>query len=1697
MQVISRPHPFTENAATVYVEHGKTVQEIVDELQPKKPIQECLHVYLDGMVLPRAYWSNVRPKETTEILVNAYPSGGDSGKDGRRTALMVVVQVATAIATGGMGNTAQALWMMAATYASVYVADQLWPLPGPEDDPDELKDIRSGRNQQDRYGAVPTVFGEHKIFPNFIAPPFNDIQGDDQFINLLYSPGHSPIHVDRESCKIGDTLISSLSDDDVEMEIYDGFENRDDNTIYPFATQPNTVNLPLERFTFEESHFFTVAEHFDSIISDDVFLRTKSLGGDDRSVEVAGISSSEQRRNLGNAWSSWSYDVVPEYFETINQVYTSPEGVGFVDFNLAFPEGLHARRGPGQSRRVQSARIVVLRREVGTTEWELAREVDIRDTTRTPFRHKIKARLPQNAAQDRTYEVAISSAPRINYAAIDSNAVADTVILTDVNFFFVNLRSPYRGGGLDFQEPVTEDGLAWIALRVKAAEISGNVNRFSCNTHTVVPQLNTVIDWKYEEGETIEEYVDRVGAAAGSIQTPATDAWKTTKNPAELYRWGLQGPWAREPISKDMIDIESLFRDSDNYRQYCVDKGFSCNLVVNNFQPLSQVIRNVLATSRATFTITRDGRYSVAWDKQHDSPVQMFTPKNSWDFESSKVFLRVPHALKIQFFDEDKDYAESEFVVYNDGFDHTNATRFEELSVPGVTNKDQVYRLGRYNLASMVLRPEEHKLSTDSEYLVAKRGDLVSLSHDVILVGQTHGRIKSVGDGTSTFNITIDEQISLDSEEDYGFSLRTNNGDKSVLLLDSPSSGVFDPGEQLTVTLSEGSKPESGDLYAFGISGRETSDMILASVETGEDYSAELTLIDYAPEIFDTDQEPIPPFDPNITEPDEFKVPQTPEIEVIDTGIDLVQVDDSGELVARVLVVLKERDDNNVPINRIEAQIRNVEKAEGEDGNEVELVRSSWKSDDVNVYGNKVFFNDLQSGQTVDVRVRYVSEFNQKSPWKLLEDVEVIGALVKPPPVVNATFDQRKNGMFLTWDEPQFPIIDNYVITDSPDVDDEEGFIPRENMIAVVQNPQYDLGLITEDKNYYVFTRSLIGLVSDPVEISVVVNAPSIPQDFVSEQTTEGVVLSWDDSVFGYGIEHYEIRSDLESGPVVTRTTSTSHNLGLVTQTRTYHIHAVDIAGQSSGFSNHEVSPQGPGEITNFFAEQKRDGVEVTWDTPTTIYPLKHYELREDDEFGEEIGLITRTTSEKVVLERISQLTEFNIIAVDIAGLESPFVQFEFLPEGPGQPGQVQATQTTNGFRLIWDESTSIYPIDFYEVRENTNWGSNNGLIDKVKGTSVDLSIRKEDFTIYIRAEGIEGLVSPHTESLITIEGPGQVQNFNTRVLDNTVILSWSPAISIFPIDFYEVRRGSDFETADIIGNFGSTFSVVEEDQAGDFTYWVRAVDSAGNFGPEVSSRQSVDNPPDFTLRRDDTVDLTQLDSSENVKVIDADSGFALVDTEETWEEHFQRAESNLGHTGDPITFQEMINGGYDFYLQPSLLSGHLEKIIDLEATIPGTRLQVTLNRLDLEPGVEANPTIGFSEDGIDFDEFNAWEAFGRDFQFIKIRVDFTAPDDKALLKIQELGFVLNVKQRTDQGEAVIAEGTKGDGGTEIPFNIQFLDVEAINVTVKLASDEDEDDFIPVVIFDDEPNPESFNVVVFDANGNRVQKKISWIARGV
>ncbi|WEX11918.1 host specificity factor TipJ family phage tail protein [Chelativorans sp. AA-79] len=489
-------------------------------------------------------------------------------------------------------------------------------------------------------------------------------------------------------------------------------------------------------------------------------------------------------------------------------VRTSAPDVDEVIVDLTAPQGLYRVRSSNGEYLAYTVVVRLEYRPVGSPAYATFVEATLTGDDGTALRRSYRLQVPRGQ-----YDIRVTRTTPME-------TFEDDTVFEDV--FWTAIR------GLRNETPIKTDvPMALTAIRIRAtAQLSGNIETLNGMAMSLVTSWN------------------------GSAWVPN----QPSNNPADLFRHVLQCSANKRPVADSLIDLDKLAE----WHQFCVLNGFTFNQVRDFSGSVWETLRDIAAAGRAVPTFV-DGKWSVAWDADDALVVQHFTPANSAGFVGQRDFDEDVHAWRVRFINEREGYLQDERVVYADGYSAANATKFEGLEFPGVTNPDLIWKLGRYHIAQLKLRRETYELTTDFEHLVCTRGDRVRVTHDVPKWGLGYGRVKSV----SGDRIILDGDVTMATEGSYAIRFRKNDGSSLLRHVVTDDSGTTNE----IVLVPGGDAPEPGDLYMFGVVNSESVVLRVKAIRPGTDFSARLSLVDDAPAIYLADQGAIPPFQTNITEP--------------------------------------------------------------------------------------------------------------------------------------------------------------------------------------------------------------------------------------------------------------------------------------------------------------------------------------------------------------------------------------------------------------------------------------------------------------------------------------------------------------------------------------------------------------------------------------------------------------------------------------------------------------------------------------------------------------------------------------------------------------------------------------------------------------------------------------------------------------
>lgn len=477
-------------------------------------------------------------------------------------------------------------------------------------------------------------------------------------------------------------------------------------------------------------------------------------------------------------------------------------------------QGLYSLSSEGNYRRA-SATIGIKYRPKNGSSWNLVGETTYTNNKNAILRYSVSKTFSSSE---------IENNPTGEWEVIVYRKSPTSKSSTIVNkCYWATLRSDTQ------QRPVIQkelDKMCVVALKIRANEqTNGILDQISVVAQSVFPV------WNGEDWNTLSP----------------------TSNPAACYLGALKSNFLTKKVSDDRIDWLAL----QNFYEWCNTNNYECNGVISNGEQVFNILNKILQTSRANFYL-KDGLYSLTHDIQVTNPVALFTPKNSRNFTAQKLFPTHIDGIDATFDDASNEWTPDNQIIYPYGYTPTGNETNQEMSMWGITSYSQAVKIARYVLACNELRPELYSLTVGLEHFSIPLGSRCLIQNDVLLVGLTGGRIKGI-DGQK---IKIDEIVVVsDTTKQYALKVFHSDGTITNILVSAPTI------ETDTLTATSEFTAQIGDIYAFGIYGKETIDCIVTGKTIVDNLSGNLSFMPYAPEVFNCDLQEIPDYEPHMTKP--------------------------------------------------------------------------------------------------------------------------------------------------------------------------------------------------------------------------------------------------------------------------------------------------------------------------------------------------------------------------------------------------------------------------------------------------------------------------------------------------------------------------------------------------------------------------------------------------------------------------------------------------------------------------------------------------------------------------------------------------------------------------------------------------------------------------------------------------------------
>lgn len=534
-------------------------------------------------------------------------------------------------------------------------------------------------------------------------------------------------------------------------------------------------------------------------------------------------------------------------------------------------------------------------------------------------------------------------------------------------------------------------------------------------------------------------------------------------------------------------------------------------------------------------------------------------------------------------------------------------------------------------------------------------------------------------------------------------------------------------------------------------------------------------------------------------------------------------------------------------------------------------------------------------------------------------------------------------------------------------------------------------------------------------------------------------------------------------------------NLGL--DTKTFTVKAIDTTNNLSSGVSVAKTASAPSLVNGLSVSYGLQGINLSWNK-SLEYDFSFYEVRGADSGWGTVGALYKGTDTARIITPTTNETYY-IKQCDTGGNYSAVSSIAVTLPTPSTPSSIthsfsDTTSSMAEVTLNWNDSISNFGISYYKVA----YGTKNITI---KASEIKVTADWDGDRVFsITAYDSFGFASKTAQKTITKALPNQPLNFRFQVIDNNVLFYWDePTITTLPIVSYELRRGADWASAELIGKKSGGFTTVFESVGGNFTYWIASIDSDNRYSTPTSVTATVSQPPDFILNASNT---SNFNGTKNNMLIENGYLLANIDTAKTWATHFT--------SNSWTTIQNQIDAGYPIFIQPTLISGYYEETVDLGSILASSRISVAVSGQTLAGIVSTSCDISVSTDGVAWTTYSSlFQIFATNFRYYKFRINVSATTATGLYKITNITSALYSKLKNDGGSKACL--STDVGGTVVNFNMPFADITSITVTPLGTTPT-----TAMYDFVDTLNPTSFKILLFNSSGTRVSGTASWSVKG-
>ncbi|WP_405379561.1 host specificity factor TipJ family phage tail protein [Phascolarctobacterium sp.] len=343
------------------------------------------------------------------------------------------------------------------------------------------------------------------------------------------------------------------------------------------------------------------------------------------------------------------------------------------------------------------------------------------------------------------------------------------------------------------------------------------------------------------------------------VYNPYTQAYesKASDNPAWAaydFVHGAQrlkdidtGTWVFETqgVPKELMLYDQFKAWADN----CDSLKLKINLEVTQQQSFWETVNKEIAPVGRGLVVQFGTRFGCIYDHK-SQPVQLFNMGNIIENSFQLSYLGAEdraNSIELTFVNKDKDYEKDTIVIYGDNYDTDDLANPTQITMNGITDYEQAYREGKYQLMCNKLLQRTVSFKADVESIGCMVGDLILVAHDVPQWAFS-GRILEVGNGTITVPL---DPAEIPSDKKWQVMIRT--GENTLTTYNVAEIGGEYNAVVITLDGSFTAVPNRGDLFSLGLVDATAKPFYVKSITRDSDLVRNITALEYVEGVFNED----------------------------------------------------------------------------------------------------------------------------------------------------------------------------------------------------------------------------------------------------------------------------------------------------------------------------------------------------------------------------------------------------------------------------------------------------------------------------------------------------------------------------------------------------------------------------------------------------------------------------------------------------------------------------------------------------------------------------------------------------------------------------------------------------------------------------------------------------------------------------